>query len=347
MEKSNKRGKIPQADWPLIMARYDSGETLASIARTYDCSPPAISYVVSRSRARQPARDRAAAPSASEPQLIKSMPNENTGERPPAASPAADGGPDRPGDAALRAGDIGLHAAAPKPGNGRDADGPREGNGFFGDGLGERTAPVPPHAGASPEPRNGAARGAQPPAPAPRPAASPLSKGEPDSRHRLHLSLGGNGAAAHTGSPQLDLPPPARPVAARADTGPAAASLAYPAHARSGGPAGSEIAALRDESFPRSGNDGVQTGVQKGASSAFIDRELRARVDTDIAAFLAAFDAALMQDTQESRSALREATDRLLRAGARTRIELERLEARVPLAARDGSAGDPGAWRHR
>jgi len=34
------------------MARYEAGETLASIARTYDCSPPAISYVVSRSRDR-------------------------------------------------------------------------------------------------------------------------------------------------------------------------------------------------------------------------------------------------------------------------------------------------------
>src|SRR5207247_11201740 len=54
MEKSSKRGKIPQSDWPLIMARYEAGETLSSIARTYDCSPPAISYVVSRSRARQP-----------------------------------------------------------------------------------------------------------------------------------------------------------------------------------------------------------------------------------------------------------------------------------------------------
>src|SRR5437763_857115 len=53
MEKTSKRGKIPQSDWPLIMARYDAGETLASIAKTYDCSPPAISYVVSRSRTRQ------------------------------------------------------------------------------------------------------------------------------------------------------------------------------------------------------------------------------------------------------------------------------------------------------
>ena len=37
----------------------------------------------------------------------------------------------------------------------------------------------------------------------------------------------------------------------------------------------------------------------------------------------------------ESRTGLREATDRLLRAGARTRIELERLEARAPLPPRD------------
>src|SRR6187551_3699054 len=72
MEKSNKRGKIPQSDWPLIMGRYEAGETLASIARTYDCSPPAISYVVSRSRARQPGPEPSAKPSAgSEPQLIK------------------------------------------------------------------------------------------------------------------------------------------------------------------------------------------------------------------------------------------------------------------------------------
>jgi len=77
MEKSNKRGKIPQADWPLIMARYEAGETLASIARTYDCSPPAISYVVSKSRARQPARDNSAiGSSGTDSQLIKAIASE-------------------------------------------------------------------------------------------------------------------------------------------------------------------------------------------------------------------------------------------------------------------------------
>ena len=67
--------------------------------------------------------------------------------------------------------------------------------------------------------------------------------------------------------------------------------------------------------------------------AAFIDQELRARVDGDIAAFLAAFDAALAATRRRAGAGLREATDRLLRAGARTRIELERLEARVPLTA--------------
>src|SRR5438477_10790846 len=74
MERSNKRGKIPQSDWPLIMARYEAGETLSSIARTYDCSPPAISYVVSRSRARQPGGETPRLIPTGETQLIKAAP---------------------------------------------------------------------------------------------------------------------------------------------------------------------------------------------------------------------------------------------------------------------------------
>jgi len=78
---------------------------------------------------------------------------------------------------------------------------------------------------------------------------------------------------------------------------------------------------------------------------SFIDQSLRDRVDSDITAFLAAFDAALAQDTPESRAGLRDATDRLLRAGARTRIQLERLEARLPLPPRDGHSVP--TWRPR
>jgi len=85
----------------------------------------------------------------------------------------------------------------------------------------------------------------------------------------------------------------------------------------------------------------------RDGGGTFLDRALRDRVDGDIAAFLTAFDAALASDTVESRTELREATDRLLRAGARTRIELERLEARTPLPPRDKGGQSAPAWRTR
>src|SRR5215831_13775272 len=74
MEKSSKRGKIPPQDWPSIISRYQAGETLASIARTYDCSPPAISYIVSRSRARSAAAGAPSVAAPQEPQLVKAQP---------------------------------------------------------------------------------------------------------------------------------------------------------------------------------------------------------------------------------------------------------------------------------
>src|SRR5713101_4338689 len=78
MDRSSKRGKIPQQDWPSIIKRYEAGETLSSIARTYDCSPPAISYIVSRSRARE-ATAEGAMPGANgslEPRLVKGQAND-------------------------------------------------------------------------------------------------------------------------------------------------------------------------------------------------------------------------------------------------------------------------------
>jgi hypothetical protein len=253
MEKSNKRGKIPQSDWPQIMARYEAGETLASIARTYDCSPPAISYVVSRSRTRQPAPERIPMPAA-EPQLIKSVVGDEGG------------------------------------------------------------IPAPPAEAAS------------------RPAAA--ANGDP--RRTLHLSLGqphGNGGARPGEPPAAERPHAAPHIEAPAD----------PSDHRNGAaaPAGN---GARPHDEPRHHNGGAAPRREGGA---FIDRELRARVEGDIAAFLAAFDAALDEDTMESRAALREAADRLLRAGARTRIELERLEARLPLPARDGAGRSNPAWRER
>jgi hypothetical protein len=57
-----------------------------------------------------------------------------------------------------------------------------------------------------------------------------------------------------------------------------------------------------------------------------IDQQLRDRVNSDIASFLVAFDTAFEEGSIVSREALLEATDRLLRAGARTRIAIEEME---------------------
>ena len=164
-------------------------------------------------------------------------------------------------------------------------------------------------------------------------AAAPPS-GEP--RRTLHLSLSGGdgghrqGPAPAGGGDRMPQPASATPPAAPA-LGPVArqgVGQFLPA---------ANVAAMRSAAE-------VQPSKEGGA---FIDHALRERVDGDIAAFLAAFDAALDHDTAESRSGLREATDRLLRAGARTRIELERLEARVPLVSREKSGQEARGFRPR
>jgi hypothetical protein len=355
MEKSSKRGKIPQSDWPLIMARYDSGETLASIARTYDCSPPAISYVVSRSRVRQTgAETPPPASSTTAPQLIKATASEpavgNNPQAPATSTPAAS----TPTAST-------APAASTAPGNGQASGShetiwPRQANGFARDGAGGQDTGTPGMA-----PRAAA--------PVPRPPVSDAAPGPANGDHRrtLHLSLGnppqGNGAAApaehHPAErqnfggegqhapqqqPQHQIAGERFAPAARPDL---QAPPSAPDRGRDGA-AGAGFSEARSPAYPgpapRSDSD---VAHRKEGAASYIDNELRARVDGDIAAFLAAFDAALVEDTQQSRSALREATDRLLRAGARTRIELERLEARMPLPPRDNIARSETAWRHR
>jgi hypothetical protein len=289
MEKSNKRGKIPQADWPLIMARYEAGETLASIARTYDCSPPAISYIVSRNRDK-PANE--TPPPTPEAQLIK------------------------------------THA-----------------NGSFESGAEPQVATAAqPAETVLPMRRDGAEQ----PAGAPAPQPSPAVQGNGEPRQKLHLGFGnghsngnghGNGPmpesrpqqpSAQSAQRSFQAPPRADPF----DNGHSNRDVAAPRETRPPGQMAPQL--------PRDDTAGRKNG------GAAIDQELRSRVDGDITAFLAAFDAVLAADTQESRFGLREATDRLLRAGARTRIELERLEAKVPLTPRDsGGHAEPAGWRYR
>src|SRR4030081_3218047 len=137
MEKSSKRGKIPQSDWPLIMGRYEAGETLSSIARTYDCSPPAISYVVSRSRARQAGGETPRSAAAGGSQLIKTA--AGNGAAGPGNRDSAGRPPEPPAvhakSAAPQAAAIGDRRFEVRPGNG---------NGFVRPGpvVGERVPQV-------------------------------------------------------------------------------------------------------------------------------------------------------------------------------------------------------------
>jgi hypothetical protein len=56
-----------------------------------------------------------------------------------------------------------------------------------------------------------------------------------------------------------------------------------------------------------------------------LGRELRQRVSGDVASFLVALDHVDLEGSPESMADLQEATDRLMRSAARTRLELERL----------------------
>ena len=49
MGSTREKGKIPHSEWPKIVARYNGGETIASIGRAYSCTAPAIRYIVKRS----------------------------------------------------------------------------------------------------------------------------------------------------------------------------------------------------------------------------------------------------------------------------------------------------------
>jgi hypothetical protein len=233
------------------MARYEAGETLASIARTYDCSAPAISYIVSRSRTRGVA-----------PSVVGAR-------RLPWAEPA------------------------PIESHGTEMP--------VHEPLQEKSDVVD-------EPKNVDVAG-----------ASASNDGPSREDHRSLQTL-------HLSQPHRH----DEPVADELMTSHVAAGHKDPA--RSGN--GVDGRSVPDERNSKEGG-------------TFIDLALRHRVQSDIATFLAAFDAALSRDTSETRAGLREATDRLLRAGARTRIELERLEARAPLPTRDGSRPPESPWRQR
>lgn len=50
-ESPKRRGRIPQSAWPRILERHKAGATLSAIAREFDCTPSAISYIVRKAEA--------------------------------------------------------------------------------------------------------------------------------------------------------------------------------------------------------------------------------------------------------------------------------------------------------
>jgi hypothetical protein len=337
METSSKRGKIPQKDWPLIIKRYEAGETLAAIARTYDCSPPAISYILSRSRPRHEITD-SAGPHASEPLQPGSAKTPPGQPLPSPAQPRSDGD----GIALNR-----VEAQTPIPVEQVGPDplqpNPSGASNQQGDAADERIDLAAPWLSGPPHRRDEIPHPPDQPGPGNPGSADPVrssalpQRGEP--RGILHLSLPQHGS--HQPDPQLHEarhPGASESGDMRRMSGQQHTSFIVP------GPEHPGFYPATNASVTVRAGAEVNRAAEGGT---FIDRVLRERVNQDIAAFLAAFDAALADDSLESRAALRQATDRLLRAGARTRIELERLEARVPLPAREKMGHSGPTWRPR
>lgn len=80
----------------------------------------------------------------------------------------------------------------------------------------------------------------------------------------------------------------------------------------------------RRRAEPASGSGRGAKGQAGSNQRAVFDPSLREAMTLEISAFLVAFDAVVVGGTPEAFDRLRGATDRLMRAAARVRIELER-----------------------
>ncbi|UEM23622.1 hypothetical protein JL100_013075 [Skermanella mucosa] len=143
-EAPKRRGRIPQSAWPHILERHRAGATLSAIAREFDCTPSAISYIVRKAEASgmepapprasetaSPAEEEQATPArepdtAAQPQQQPapdeaeepaSAPTPSVAEKQPVAEPPAEPRPaprrsaTPEGRTQLRASDIGRNAA--------------------------------------------------------------------------------------------------------------------------------------------------------------------------------------------------------------------------------------------
>jgi len=103
-EAPKRRGRIPQSAWPHILERHRAGATLSAIAREFDCTPSAISYIVRKAEAS--GMEPAASPEKPEPEKPvngesvagpeDSESEESATAAPQAPQPATQDQPDQP-----------------------------------------------------------------------------------------------------------------------------------------------------------------------------------------------------------------------------------------------------------
>jgi hypothetical protein len=103
--------KIPQGEWSAIAARYAKGESITRIAQSYGCTPPAIHYILKRSKQR--AAHNAEQRLNTQPESVMSVPGEPSRPTIPAASRAVEPRIEEHGDRRSALGEIGALAARP------------------------------------------------------------------------------------------------------------------------------------------------------------------------------------------------------------------------------------------
>lgn len=203
-EAPKRRGRIPQSAWPHILERHRAGATLSAIAREFDCTPSAISYIVRKAEASgiEPAAA-PAAESASEPATEPTVSGDAETETVAAVSePAA------------------AEAEVPAPQEQPET-------------VAQTAEPAPV---AQPQPVAEPPAAAEP-APEPRPVVKRVSPTE--GRSQLRASDLGRGAAREAAPvPPQPAPVEARPAPASAPAPVAQATTAVPEAGRPAAPAG-------------------------------------------------------------------------------------------------------------
>ena len=192
-DKEKRRGRIPQSAWPGILERYKAGATLSALAREFNCTPSAISYIVRKAEAVTGSETDDAGRRPEENTQMSNQSDADASVPAPESTPANPPQPQARADAArppeARSGDARHAEPRPEP---RTPEGRGEGRGP------DQRPPRPPQEGRAPnftDPRRAAQQGGGQPAvrlqlPTGAPAAqqsttfTPPPQGESPYRHQ-------------------------------------------------------------------------------------------------------------------------------------------------------------------